>query len=227
MERQSQETPAASSFTQEKLWYKSGQTLYNIRVLHPERQMMEGVTVFLFDRKFQLIKRLDARKGEWDGEAWIFSEGVFLQRRADGTFSMERFQRRRMKLNEQPQSFQHLEKSPEEMTLAELGSYVAKIKSEGYDATRYRVDFHAKIAFPFTSVIMALMGIGVALYQGKRGGLAVGVAVSIALAFIYVLLFQIVLSVGYAGNLQPLLAAWIPNVFFAMVSMFLFFHAMH
>jgi lipopolysaccharide export system permease protein len=74
---------------------------------------------------------------------------------------------------------------------------------------------------------MALLGIGVALYQGKRGGVAVGVAVSVALAFVYLLVFQLVLSIGYTGNLQPLLAAWAPNVFFGMVSMFLLAHAMH
>jgi hypothetical protein len=110
---------------------------------------------------------------------------------------MERFQRRRFQLKERPQDFQHLEKAPEEMTLGELGHYVAKIKSEGYDASRYQVDFHAKIAFPFTSLIMALLGIGVALYQGKHGGIAVGVAVSVALAFIYLLIFQFVLRIGY------------------------------
>jgi lipopolysaccharide export system permease protein len=219
--------PAPSSFTQEKLWYKSGQTLYNIRVLHPKRQMMEGVTIYKFDRNFHLVNRLDARRGQWDGEVWIFSDGVFLSRTDDGNFTMKRFRQRRMELNERPDSFQHLEKLPEEMTLGELGRYVSKIKSEGYDATRYRVDFHAKIAFPFTSVIMALMGIGIALYQGKRGGIAVGVAVSVALAFIYILIFQLVLSVAYAGNLHPLLAAWTPNIFFAMIGMLLFIHAMH
>jgi lipopolysaccharide export system permease protein len=222
-----QKRPEPSSFTQEKLWYKSGQTLYNIRVLHVKRQMMEGVTIYTFDNDFHLVNRLDARRGQWDGEAWIFSDGVFLHRAEDGNFTIEGFRQRRMELNERPDSFQHLEKLPEEMTLGELGRYVAKIESEGYDPTRYRVDFHAKIAFPFTSVIMALMGIGIALYQGKRGGIAVGVAVSVALAFVYIIIFQLVLSVGYAGNLHPLLAAWTPNLFFAMISMWLFMHSMH
>ena len=175
----------------------------------------------------ELVSRLDARKGQWDGSAWVFSDGIFLERSADGNFVMEQFRQRRMELNERPDSFQHLQKAPEEMTLAELGRYVAKIKSEGYDATRYRVDFHSKIAFPLTSVVMALLGIGVALYQGKRGGIAVGVAVSVALAFVYILVFQLVLSLGYAGSLHPLLAAWTPNVLFVIVSMFLFVHSMH
>lgn len=219
--------PEPSSFSQEKIWYKSGQVLYNIRVLQPKRGLLEGVTIYIFDRSFHLTKRLDARRGEWDGRSWVFSDGIFIHRTADGSFEMERFQRRRLELKERPQDFQHLEKAPEEMTLAELARYVAKIKSEGYDATRYRVDFHAKISFPFTPVIMALLGIAVALYQGKQGGIAVGVAVSVALAFIYLLMFQLVLSFGYTGNLQPVVAAWIPNIFFSLASMFLLAHAMH
>ena len=219
--------PLPSSFSQEKIWYKSGQVLYNIRVLHPKRQTLEGVTIYIFDHTFRLQKRLDARKGQWNGEAWIFSDGVFLNRTLDGGFSMERFQRRRLDLKERPHDFQNLEKAPEEMTLAELRRYVAKIESEGYDSTRYRVDFHAKIAFAFASIIMALLAISVALYQGKRGGIAIGVAAGAASAFIYILIFHLVLSIGHTGNLQPLLAAWTPNIFFGVASMFLFVHAMH
>ncbi|UCG12966.1 MAG: LPS export ABC transporter permease LptG [Deltaproteobacteria bacterium] len=214
-------------FTQESLWYKSGRVLYNIRVFHPKRKMLEGVTIYFFDSTFGLVKRLDARRGEWDGEAWVLTDGILLQRGTEGNFTMVRFQRRRLELEERPENFQHLERAPEEMTVAELGRYVDKIQSEGYNATRYRVDFHAKIAFPFISVIMALLGIGVALYQGKRGGIAVGVAASVALAFVYILVFQLVLSLGYAGRLQPILAAWASNIFFGVVALFLLAHARH
>ncbi|MGD8372573.1 MAG: LPS export ABC transporter permease LptG [Syntrophobacterales bacterium] len=221
------ERPLPSSFTQEKIWYRSDRALYNIRVLHPKRQMLEGVTIYIFDRTFRLSKRLDARKGQWEGEGWVFSDGILLHRSRDGNFTMEQFQQYRLKLKERPEDFQHLEKKPEEMTFAELGRYVAKIQSEGYDATRYQVDFQAKIAFPFTPVIMALLGIAVALFQGKRGGIAVGVAASVSLAFIYLLVFQLVVSIGYTGSLPPILAAWVPNILFGMMSLYLFAHAMH
>jgi lipopolysaccharide export system permease protein len=214
-------------FTQEKLWYKSDQIVYNIRVLHPERQLLEGVTVYFFDDNFSLQRRLDARRAKWDGKSWIFSEGVMLNRDTSGGFSMKQFDQLPLELKERVEDFQHLEKAPEEMTIVELSRYVKEIKSEGYDATRYQVDFHAKIAFPITSVVMALLGIGVALYQGKRGGIAIGVAASVALAFVYMILFQFLLSLGYSGNLQPFLAAWTPNLFFAMVGTFLLASAMH
>lgn len=214
-------------FTQEKIWYKSGKVLYNIRVFHPRSQVLEGVTIYFFDPDFGLLRRLDARKAEWDGQGWVFTDGVLLGRAADNTFTMNHFQKRRLKLTARPEDFQHLEKAPEEMTLTELRHYVARIQSEGYDASRYRVDLQAKIAFPFTSVIMALLGIGVALYQGKRGGIAVGVAVSMALAFVYLLIFQFVISLGYAGALHPVLAAWLPNLFFGLAGLLLLAHARH
>ena len=87
--------PEQSGFTQEKLWYKSGNTLYNIRVFHPERQLLEGVTIYRFDDTFRLVQRLDARRGEWDGESWVFTDGIFLNRNADDKFALERFEDRR------------------------------------------------------------------------------------------------------------------------------------
>jgi lipopolysaccharide export system permease protein len=219
--------PLPTSFSEEKVWYKSGQVIYNIRVLHAKRGLLEGVTIHMLDGNFRLTERLDARRGEWDGKSWIFSDGIFIRRTDDGNFTAEHFQSRRFDLKERPQDFQHLEKASEEMTLAELSSYVAEIESEGYDSTRYRVDFHGRIAFPFTSLIMAFLGIGVALYRGKKGGIAVGVAASVALAFIYFLMFQFMLSVGYTGNLQPVLAAWMPNISFTIASMYIFSQAMH
>ena len=219
--------PLPTSFSEEKVWYKSGQVIYNIRVLHTKRGLLEGVTIHILDGNFRLSERLDARRGEWDGQSWIFSDGIFIHRTDDGNFTAEHFQSRRLDLKERPQDFQHLEKGSEEMTIAELARYVMEIESEGYDSTRYRVDFHGKIAFPFTSLILALLGISVALYQGKRGGIAVGVAASVALAFIYFLMFQFMLSIGYTGNLQPLLAAWMPNIFFGIASVYIFSQAMH
>ena len=215
------------SFSEERVWYKSGHVIYNIRVLHAKRGVLEGVTIYIFDGDFRLAERLDARRGLWDGQSWIFSDGIFIQRTDDANFTAEHFHSRRFALKERPQDFQHLEKASEEMTLAELARYVAEIESEGYDSTHYRVDFHGRIAFPFTSLIMALLGIGVALYQGKKGGIAVGVAVSVALAFIYFLTFQLVLSIGYTGTLQPMLAAWMPNILFGIASMYIFSQAMH
>jgi lipopolysaccharide export system permease protein len=219
--------PGEGGFSQERIWYRGDQLLYNIRVLHPRRRMAEGVIIYFFDETFHLVKRLEARKGLWDGTAWTFTDGFILGPATDSDYTVEPFQELRLALPQRPGDFQHLAKAPEEMTWGELNEYVAKIRGEGYDATRYLVDLYTKVAFPCTSLVMALLGIGVALYQGKRGGIATGVAVSVALAFVYAMVFHFLLSLGYAGKLPPLLAAWIPNAFFALTGLFLIALARH
>jgi lipopolysaccharide export system permease protein len=219
--------PREGGFSQEWIWYKGDQVLYNIRVLHPRRHTAEGVTIYFFDETFHLVERLEARKARWDGGGWVFTDGIRLLRADDSAYTMDQFQELRLELPQRPSDFQYLAKAPEEMTLPELTKYVAKIEREGYDATRYRVDLHAKIAFPCTSVVMALLGIGVALYQGKRGGIAMGVAASVALAFVYVIAFHFFLSLGYSRGLPAFLAAWTPNGFFGLAGLLLVAHARH
>jgi lipopolysaccharide export system permease protein len=219
--------PREGGFSQERIWYRGDQLLYNIRVLHPRRQMAEGVTIYFFDPTFHLVRRLEARKGLWDGTGWTFSDGFILCGAAQSAYRVEQFRELRLELPQRPSDFQYLAKPPEEMTWGELSEYVAKIRREGYDATRYLVDLHTKVAFPGTSLVMTLLGIGVALYQGKRRGIATGVAVSVALAFVYVMVFHFLLSLGYAGKLPGVLAAWIPNAFFALAGLFLMAIARH
>lgn len=219
--------PREGGFSHERIWYRGDQLLYNIRVFHPRRQMAEGITIYFFDETFHLVKRLEARKGLWNGTGWIFSDGFVLGRADENAYAVNQFQELRLELPQRPSDFQYLAKPPEEMTWGELNRYVAKIRREGYDATRYLVDLHTKIAFPCTSLVMTLLGIGVALYQGKRGGIATGVAVSVALAFVYVMVFHFLLSLGYAGKLPPVLAAWMPNAFFALAGLFLVALARH
>jgi lipopolysaccharide export system permease protein len=219
--------PREAGFSQERIWYRSDQALYNIRVLHPRRQMAEGITIYFFDETFHLVKRLEARKGFWDGTGWIFSDGFILARGDNSAYTVDQFQQLRLELPQRPGDFQYLAKAPEEMTWGELSQYVTKICGEGYDATRYLVDLYTKVAFPCTSLVMTLLGIGVALCQGKRGGIATGVAVSVALAFVYVIVFHFLLSLGYAGKLSPVLAASIPNVFFGLTGLFLMALARH
>jgi lipopolysaccharide export system permease protein len=219
--------PGEGGFSQERIWYRGDQLLYNIRILHPRRRMVEGVIIYFFDETFHLVKRLEARKGLWDGTAWTFTDGFILGRANESDYTAETFKELRLELPQRPADFQYLAKAPEEMTWGELNQYVAKIRGEGYDATRYLVDLYTKVAFPCTSLVMALLGIGVALYQGKRGGIATGVAVSVALAFVYVMVFNFLLSLGYTGKLHPLLAAWTPNVFFGLGGLFLMSLARH
>jgi lipopolysaccharide export system permease protein len=106
-------------------------------------------------------------------------------------------------------------KAPDEMRYAELGRYIDALRRSGNDANKLIVEQALKLALPATCLIIALFGAPLAV-QSPRAGAAVGVAISLGTTVIFLLVTQIMKAVGSGGLIDPMLAAWLPNmVFFA------------
>ena len=123
-------------------------------------------------------------------------------------------------LQENWNSFQKLERRSDELSYSELMIYIEKIRSAGYDATRYVVELHAKLSYPFLSLVMVLIGIPFALKTARSGGVALNIGISILIAFADGVLFYVFLSFGKSGVLPPLVAAWTPTVLFSLAGVF-------
>ena len=111
------------------------------------------------------------------------------------------------------------------MGLAELGRTIAKVEKEGYGATRYRVDYHGKIAAPFVCLFLSVLGAAIALRGKLRQGMPVSIIYGLAIAFAYWIFNSFCLSLGYAEMMPPVVAAWVANVVFACISIFLLLNA--
>ena len=72
-----------------------------------------------------------------------------------------------------------------------------------------------KIAVPVTCIIIALFGAPLAT-STQRGGAAYGIAISLATTVLFLMMIQLTKAVGAKGLIPPYLAAWIPNVIFAI-----------
>jgi lipopolysaccharide export system permease protein len=118
------------------------------------------------------------------------------------------------------ESFQTIERQSREMSYAELQTYIQKIQSAGYDATRYLVDLYSKLSYPFLNLIMVLIGIPFALKTGRSGGVAISIGISVMIGFAYGVTFYIFLSFGKSGILSPFLSSWIPTLLFGLAGIF-------
>ena len=99
------------------------------------------------------------------------------------------------------------------MRYAELGRYIEALKRSGNDANKLIVEQALKLALPATCLIIALFGAPLAV-SAPRAGPAVGVAISLGTALIFLLLTQLTKAIGSGGVINPLVAAWFPNVIF-------------
>jgi len=109
----------------------------------------------------------------------------------------------------------------EEMDFFELNEFIEKEKRKGSIAyKRYENEKHKRLAGPAAIIILAF--IGVALSSRKvRGGIGMHLGIGIALTFSYIFLMQVSTVFSVFGNLHPAIGAWIPNMIFFIIGLYL------
>lgn len=216
-------------FRQNKVWMRtSGNWILNIGLISPDEDVLYEVHGFRFDRDFRLVERVHAQEMRWEKGTWILHRGRRWRFPAPYRVEEEGFDRRPFGIVEKPQDFRRVERDTDEMSFRELRAYVQRLQRGGHQATYYEVEMHKKLAFPFASLIMALIGIPYALRGNPRNtSIAVGVGVSLIVSFGYWVVLSIGLSLGHAGKLPPLLAAWAANLLFAFAGTYLLMDVRH
>lgn len=205
-----------------RFWYRVKNRVYNIDFIDQEKNMLQKITILYFDPDVFLEKRVDAEKALWVDDTWLFENGTIREFAPEGRMAFSRFDQKKFSIEKTPEDFKISSKEGDEMSLSEIRSFIKTIRKEGYRSTPYEVDMHTKVSYPFISMIMAILGIPFALRIGRSGGMALGIALSIALGFMYWTFFAFCLSLGKGGALPPFVSAWIANTAFGSLGLYMF-----
>ena len=181
---------------------------------------MDWPTLYFFDNSFRLIKKIDGRRGSWKDGRWKIEKGVVQEMVDNGEYTIKKFNVLYLDLPETPNTFRKSMRKPEEMSYWQLKRYAKGVHSEGYDNTRYLVDMNIKTALPMVSLIMVFIGIAISLVlKGDKTPMTVSIGMGIC--FVYMIAFGFSRSLGLAGVLPPLLSAWLPNLIFLFLGLYL------
>ena len=206
---------SAVTSREKNIWIKGNRSISHITYFKPSSGKIFGVTLNYFDESFRLIKRIDAREGVYKGGEWSLLNVVEQDLVKDEkSYNVTYRASYPVRLEFAPEDLKRVVKKCEEMSYSELSSYIQKVEEEGYDATSYRVDLSAKIAFPLVCVVMSIVGTSLALWRKKKEGFASSIVYGIGMAFLYWTVYSLCLSLGYGGILPPVIAAWLTNVMF-------------
>lgn len=85
----------------------------------------------------------------------------------------------------------------------------------------YLTQWHYRWALPFACLVTVLLGTPLAVHFTRRGA-GGGVFLAVVLSALMMLASNIALSLGEAGIAPPALAAWLPNLLFALLGLYLF-----
>ena len=200
--------------------------IFYYQAFDADRDIFASLTVFEFDpQSFTLQRRIFAKTVRWDPIAnqWAFDNGwqrTFANQTVASyqPFTLASFP----EIHEQPTYFikSDEEKQSQEMTYGELSNYIADLSQSGFDTIRLRVQLDRKLADPAITLVMAILAVPFALFMSKRGSLA-GVATAIGVAISYYIVADTFSGLGNINTLPPLLAAWSPDLLFAIAGSYL------
>lgn len=124
-------------------------------------------------------------------------------------------------INMQPEDFYRKSDNIEIMNYSQLRKFINDEKLKGSDNIKfYEVEKHKRIAVPFSTIILTIIGVAVSSRK-TRGGIGIHIAFGLALTFLYILFTRITETFATFGNLSPLVAVWIPNIVFIAVAWYL------
>lgn len=123
-----------------------------------------------------------------------------------------------IKLNLEPGDFFEEIRPREEYTSQELRSRIAKAKRLGLGSYNILyVELYKRTADAFAVFIFVLLGACIGAKK-TRGGSGIHLAIGIVICLVYMFVQQMTSQLSIKSGLDPLLAVWIPNAFFAVVA---------
>ncbi|MDD5167968.1 MAG: LPS export ABC transporter permease LptG [Syntrophales bacterium] len=213
-----QKQKALGTFKQNQIWYRGARGIYNFKMFDIDTNTLNSITINYLSNDFTLTKRVDAEKAVWKNNQWV-AQNILTTTFRDGSFPLlEKESSKVIDLPETPEDFKTVQKDADKMGFFELWRYIRKLQSEGYDATRYVVDLHGKIAISLVSILLVIIGISFSLRSERSGGVAQSIGAGIIIGFSYWLIFAFSLSLGRSGTINPILSAWLADILFGIAS---------
>lgn len=192
------------------------QMLFAKRV-DPTKGLMEHVSLDTYNDQWNIATQIIAQQMKWDAQTqhWIFINGIERTFLNDMDTTEISFAEQEAPFTTAPQ---HMAVSKAEDKLLSIRDLTTKInfyEQSGLAHYTAQTVRQSKLATPFATVIMCLLGMPFAI-STRRKSKIINIIMSLAIAFAFWWLISIFTSMGQNGYINPFLAGWGPVVVFAI-----------
>jgi len=217
--------PAQTYLRPDRKWiFGEHSDIYYYQFFDADRDQFANISVFQFEpRTFAITQRVYAERAHWSEvtQRWIYEQGWVRNLTGDSIESYRQFDVTAFaQYSEPPLYFKKEVKQSSEMSFEELRRYIHDLEQSGFDVVRLRVQLQRKLAVPVVTLVMGVLAIPFSLSAGKRGAVT-GIAVAVGIAAVYEVVSRLFESMGNLSQLPPGLAAWSPDIIFALLGAYL------
>lgn len=109
----------------------------------------------------------------------------------------------------------------ETLNFTELNKFIKKEQSRGSShINRYKVVRYKRWSLPVSAYILTIIAVSVSSVK-RRGGMGVNLVIGISIGMIYIFFDKIFGTMAEKSSFSPFLAAWIPNIIFGLLAIYL------
>ena len=193
---------------------------------YPDRNLLNGVQIIQRDEAGRTLYQYYVREARYspDGRFWDFDKGMLVRYDRAGNVKTSEFlsgDTRIYDWEETPWRIASATMDAEVMTVPELHEYLFHNGDfPDVQLAPYRTHLWYRWAMPWMSFILVFIGAPLGVVFSRRGVLA-GVASSIFIFSGMMLLKDFFLALGAGHRIPPALAAWMPNLVFLALGVWL------
>lgn len=205
----------------EKIWYRSKDTIFNIKTLNPETQEAQGLTLYYFNQNWDLIQMITAQTVKLAGQNWDLQNGSVTLFTEESSFPLtSQFAKKTIVMSEDAKDLGSTANTADVLSLSELKSFIKRNKEAGLDTVSYEVDYHSKYGFALAALVMTMVGIPFSVGRQRSGGLMMNMGICLALVFVYWIFYSSALTLGKHGQINPIVSAWFPNIAMGAIGLY-------
>jgi len=221
----------------EEQYYHRAPRVFSDRNIH--RQISPGVFIYLENyntynnsgRLFsmekyengELVSKLMSKEVHWDSTTNKWRVRDYMIRNFEGDKQILITGKSiDTAMNISPEEFKRRDNAVEAMNLPELNRFIKRQKMQGAsNLNEILIEKHKRFSFPFSTFILTLIGVSVSSKKVK-GGIGMQIGIGLLISFAYILFLQFSSQFAISGAFSPFVAAWIPNVLFFVIAIFLY-----
>lgn len=195
----------------------SAQEMLFAKEVDPQKGLMRQVSLDEYNDQWEIDTQIIAQRMIWnsDTHTWTFEDGIKRTFLTDMDTTEESFKTQVAPFTTPPEDMAVSKAEDKLLSIRDLTTKINFYSKSGLAHYAAETTRQSKLAAPFVTVIMCLLGMPFAISTRRKSKL-LNIIASLVIAFAFWWLISIISSVGQNGYINPYLAGWGPVILFGL-----------
>lgn len=190
------------------IWFADKNWIISLVKLNPDDTGVVFSAYLLDQQNAKIEKIIRASSVSIKNNVWTLYNGATY---IPDSYTKEPFSQQILTLTQTAEDLRvmYFKDIPQQLPIWELSDAIHKLELSGSNVEILRTSWHAKLAYAFSLVIMAILATAIVTWKNN---IYFAIILALFYTFIYYAIYSLGLSLAKKGFIPPIIGAWIANI---------------